>query len=163
MLVLVRIAVLVSADTSEERDGFACIPRSTACKVRVDDNCGKGDCTESITPFNVPVELASKKVRLEVVVEAVIGSLPVDILSEVLAQEEVIDMVLNENTRCISFAEDVRTDTSQEKSISSSSRHFDFFYLIIIIIVNRLRWGFGGFWRFFPLKLRLPTRIITVF
>ena len=56
MLVLVGIAVLVSNNTSEERDGFSCIPCSTACKVRVDNNSGEGDTTESITPFLVPVE-----------------------------------------------------------------------------------------------------------
>ena len=45
VLVLLGIAVLIANDTKEERNGFACIPCSTACKVRVDDNGGEGDRT----------------------------------------------------------------------------------------------------------------------
>ena len=45
VLVLVGVAVLVCNNTTGERDGFASVPRSTACKVRVDDNGGEGDRT----------------------------------------------------------------------------------------------------------------------
>ena len=125
VLVLLGIAVLIGNDTTEERNGFACIPCSTACKVRVDHNCCKGDRTENITPFLVPVELVLEPIRLEVVVEAVIGSLPFDVFSKVLFQEVVIHKILIKITCCECFTEDVRTNTSHEKSISSSSRHFD--------------------------------------
>ena len=136
VLVLVGVAVLVGTDTASERDNFASVPSSTACKVRVDDNGGEGDRTESIGPCLVPVHLILEHVRLKVVVEAVICALPLDVLSEVLTQEEVIDMVLHERTGRKCFSEDARTDTSQEKSISSSSRHFDFFYFFIIMLIS---------------------------
>ena len=118
MDVLTSVAILISNNTREERNDFASIVRTTLREVRVDDNGSKSDSTESKRPGLVAQHLLLGDVTLERVVEAVVLSMPLKVLSEVFVPQEVVHVVPAGDTSSLLIAKDVHADTSHEDAVS---------------------------------------------
>ena len=93
--VLATIAVLVANDTKHEGDDLSHVVRASLCEVRVDDHGGEGCPSQAKSPSLVAHQLLLAQIRFEVVVEAMICTVPVDVLFQVLVSQEIICWIID--------------------------------------------------------------------
>ena len=116
--VLASVAVLVTDCTDHEGHDLSHVVGASLCEVRVDDHGSEGDSTQGESPCLVAHQLLPGQIRLEVVIETVISSVPVDVLFQVLVSQEIISWIIECVAGSVLLAEDIRADTSKEKSVS---------------------------------------------
>ena len=124
--VLAAVAKLVADDTEHEGNKLAHVVGTPLCEIRVDHNGGEGDSAQGQRPRLIVHQLLLAQIILEVVIKAMIRTMPVDVLLQVLVPQEIIRWIVLCVASRVMLAKDIGADTSEEKAVSLLT-HFDLY------------------------------------
>ena len=110
--VLVTVAPLVCDYTDHSWDELANIVGASLSEVGVDNSCCECNATEGQSQSLIAHHLLSAQVRLKVVIETMVSTMPVDVLFQVLFSEEIIRFIFLCKARHVVFTENIGADTS---------------------------------------------------